>query len=252
MSLRHAALLTLISFLVATILYSPAAQWHARFAADSGALKLYGVEGTLAQGGVSGGVVNDGRRVLDRLQWTLQPWRLLLLQLGLDLKGGISESGFSVRLQWAPGAGLHLRDLEAALDVKTLAQLAGQSYVPIEGRTQIRLDTLDWNDAQPAAAGRIEVRDLRWTLARAPLVLGDFDVQIEPFDDGVKLILSSVSGPLELRGETRWLAERRYDTDIQMRPKPDADAALQSLVRSIGPADAQGWHRFNRRGQWAS
>ena len=237
------------SFLLSAVLLMPAARLHARFA-DAAAPTLYGLEGTLLSGRASGGVVINGRPLLHELAWQFSPWQLPLLRAVLQLDGRGSDAEVKAIVSAGVGGNFHARDVDSRFSLRTLAALAGQSYVPIDGETQIVLEHLSLPvDTAPQAKGRVELRNLRWTLAQSPLLLGDYEAQLAGDDETLTVTLANVSGPLDLKGTITIDAARAYQLDVQLRPKAQADPTLTSLVRSIGPADAQAWHRLKRSGQ---
>lgn len=248
--MKNSALIGLgvVSFLLAAIVLMPAARLHARFAVVAPA--LYGLEGTLLDGRASGGVVVNGRPLLRELAWHFSPWRLPMLQAVVDIEGRGADADLKAQVRAGLGGTVNARNVDARFGLRTLAALAGQSYVPLEGETRILLEQLSLPaDAAPQANGRIELRNLRWTLAQTPLNLGDYEARLANDDETLTVTLATVSGPLELQGTLTVDANRAYQLDVQLRPKAQADPTLVSLVRSIGPADAQAWHRLKRNGQ---
>lgn len=241
--------LSVVSFLLSALLLMPAARLHARFA-DAAAPTLYGLEGTLLSGRASGGVVINGRPLLRDLAWQFSPWQLPLLRAVLTVDGRGADAALKATVSAGVGGRFGARDVDARFGLRTLAMLAGQNYVPIDGETQIVLEHLSLPaESAPQAEGRVELRNLRWTLAQSPLLLGDYEAQLSSDDESLTITLANVSGPLDLQGTITIDAARAYQLDVQLRPKAQADPTLVSLVRSIGPADAQAWHRLKRSGQ---
>lgn len=239
-----------LSFLMSATAMIPAARLQARLAESAGSFALYGLEGTALDGRASGGVVVNGRPLLRELSWQLSPWRLPLLQAAVTLKGRGADAELAADVRTGISGTLHASQIDARIGLRTLAALAGQSYVPLEGETRILLEQLSLpKDSAPQAEGRIELRNLRWTLAQQPLSLGDYEALLSGDDEALTVTLVTISGPLELQGTITLDAKRAYQLDVQLRPKAQADPTLVSLVRSIGPADAQAWHRLKRSGQ---
>lgn len=249
MSVRYYALLGIAAFLLTALLQMPAARLVARFSSP-GMPVLYGLEGTLLQGAASGGVVVNGRPLLQKLDWQLSPWRLLLLRAVFDVSATGDQLSGQARLSLQPGGRMVVKNLNATLDVRSLAAAAGQSYVPLDGQAQIQMQRLELKaETAPVAEGRIELRGLRWTLAQSPLALGDFEAVLAPEGETLNITLASLAGLLDLKGTVSVKPDRTYQLDLQLRPKAQADPALAALIRSLGPADSQAWHRLRRSGQ---
>lgn len=239
-----------LSFLLAAFLLMPAARLHTHLVAASPAAMLHGLEGSLLNGRASGGVVVNGRMLLRELSWQFSPWQLPLLRAVLALDGRGADAEVKAVVRASVSGNVSARAVDARFGLGTLAALAGQSYVPLEGETRVRLDRLAWpKDSAPRAEGRVELRNLRWTLAQQPLMLGEYEATLNGDDTTLTVNLATLSGPLELEGTITVDANRTYQMDVRLRPKAEADPSLVSLVRSIGPADGQAWHRLKRSGK---
>ena len=87
------------------------------------------------------------------------------------------------------------------------------------------------------------------TLAREPLALGDFQIGLLTTPEALIAKVSSPSGPLEADGEARLFPDQRYESDIRLRPKPGASETLKNYLRSLGPADPDGYQHLRQKGQ---
>lgn len=251
--------LAALSFLTTLVLHAPAAllysQKEAKPPAD--AVRLHGIQGTLSRGGFSALTVNN-RVVLTDARWTLHPLWLGLLRLSADLETGgdvpaAGEAGSSATLRASVSRAvfgkLRWSNVDAAASVKTLLSAANQATLPVEGQISLSLPLVLMDAGVPVhAEGTAEVQGLAWTLAREPLQLGDFSATLSTDDKGILAALSSGPGPLELSGEARLAGDRSYDLHLQLKPRPEAGAQLQTLIRSLGQPDVQGWYHIRRQG----
>ncbi len=144
-----------------------------------------------------------------------------------------------------PTGGVNLSDGRVAGAMKALLGLAGMGYLPIDGQAGLTVDSLKLRKGFPTSAeGRLQIDRLAWSLSKEPLVLGDFQGLITTEGDRILTRVSPLSGPLDVSGEVRLLTvDRAYEVDLQIKPKADAPAMVQNLVRSLGQPDPQGyWH----------
>lgn len=249
MKLRWLIVLAALAFLATLILHAPAAVLYSRIEAQlpAGAVRLHGVQGTLSQGGFSALTVKN-RVVLTDARWTLHPGWLALLRLSADLETG-GDAVLRASVSRAVFGKLRWSDVDAAASVKALLSAAGYATLPVEGQMRLNLPRVLVDEGVPVhAEGTADIQGLAWTLAREPLLLGDFSAALSTGDKGIVAALSSGSGPLELTGEARLAEDRSYDLHLQLKPRPEASAQLQSLVRSLGQPDVQGWYHIRRQG----
>lgn len=250
---RWLVVLGLVAFVATLVLHAPAAAiyaWSRGAQPSAGGTVLHGVHGTLAAGGFAGVSVNN-RPLLGEGRWTLHPWWLPLLRLSADFEAG-GDTVIRVGVSRAVFGTLRLSQLNAAGNVKALLGALGQPALPVDGQTRLEFPLIRLDGGTPVEArGTAEVQNLAWTLAREPLPLGSFTADLSTDDKGIRVDLSSGPGPLELTGVATLAPDKAYDLHLQLRPRPQAPEQLLTLVRSLGQADAKGWHHVRRNGSLA-
>jgi len=246
---RWVVVLAVVAFLVTLVLHAPAALLYAwsQDPKQPSKVRLHGVHGTLAQGGFAALSVGN-RPTLREVRWTLRPAWLALLRIAADFEAG-DEAVLRVRVSRSVFGALRLSGLNSAGSVKSLLQMLGQPVLPVEGQARLDLPLLRLDQGAPIEAeGSVEIENLTWTLAREPLPLGSFNAALSTDKQGIQVSFGSGPGPLEIGGSATLGGDRSYDLDLQLRPRPEAPAQLLTLVRSLGAADAQGWHHVRRKG----
>ncbi len=250
MKRRWLFVLAAVAFLATLILHAPATLLYGR-TEPAAAVRLHGVQGTLAQGRFSALTVNN-RAVLNDARWTLNPLWLALLRLSADLESGADGSSDAVlraSVSQAVFGKLRWSDVDGTASVNALLGATGQPALPVQGQVSLNLPLVLIDQGLPVhAEGTAEIQGLAWTLAREPLLLGDFSAVLSTDDKGILASLSSGPGPLELTGEAHLTEDRNYDLHLQLKPRPEANAQLQSLIRSLGQPDTQGWYHIRRQG----
>lgn len=249
MSRQWTITITLVVFIGSLILQAPAATLYAWFKPKSATpVELVGLQGSVSAGRASGLNVN-GRPALNNLAWTLQPWRLLLGQLGFHLESrGDTTLDSSVALSIFGSTAIN--NTQGVMDLKSLLTAIGQPFLPLDGQARLTLKSLRVRKEQfKSADGRVEIHGLAWTLAQEPIVLGDFAATITTENDVIMVKFEPLAGALELNGTAKLSPDQTYEADLQVRPKAGAPALLGSLLGSIGPADPQGWHHIRQQGK---
>lgn len=241
--------LAVVIFLCTLILRAPAAYVASWVMPANNTVKLYGIQGTLSQGQVAA-VRYDKRPVLNHLHWTLQPWKLLLGRIALDLNGGTGDPRIHGTLQLSPST-LRASDLMIEAQLKTLLTIAGYSFLPFDGLLHLNIADLTASQTRvDALEATGTVRGLRWKLGTTPAKLGNFKIHAYHTDDGsIKATLASTSGPLQLSGQATLDATGHYALDLALKPRPDAPKNVVDLLRPLGRPDTTGTYHIHLHGQ---
>lgn len=249
MKIRWLVLLCLGAFLWTVILHAPANRLYAALVAAQPAsvLNIHGVRGTISSGAASALSLNQ-RPMLRDLEWNLRPAWLALLRLKADIR---TQGDLNMRMtvSRAVFGRLRISDLEAVSSVKGLLAASGLPPLPVEGQVRLAIDSAQFDQSLPVQIeGLVEIQGLSWTLARDPIALGDFNVNLTTEDKVLLAQLASGAGPVELSGEARLLPDRRWELKLQVKPRPDASPQMLALVRSLGDPDSAGWYHLRRQG----
>lgn len=247
---RHLLIVGIVAFLLALLVNAPAATVYGWFAPKEtpAAVGVTGLDGTLFNGRASA-ITLRGRPALAGIAWSLQPLSLLWGRVTYRLQSSDPQLLLDARVSEGIGD-LAIRDLKLNGSVRALLAAAGQAFVPLDGQAGLELASLDFDELWPVAAeGKLSLVGLSWTLARDPVPLGDYEAAITRDGEDVTALISTLSGPIDLNGDGRLHPDRSYELHLQLKPKPDAPPMVTNLLRSLGAADAQGYHHIRRKGQ---
>lgn len=166
-------------------------------------MRLAGARGTLWSG--SGQVeVRDamGRTALSKpLAWRLRPSHALHGELASEL---VLQPGSPPAWLIATWAKLELADAELSVPGAALA-LASPTLAALEPMGNVRLIVPSLSLERGATRGNATLRWLSAGSARAPVFpLGDYEVRIEAKGAAAAGTLTTLRGPLQLRGEGSW------------------------------------------------
>jgi hypothetical protein len=256
--IRSLILIGVLAFLWTALLHAPAASLYAWFGPKAAQVQLFGLEGSLDEGKVQTLGVN-GRPLLQNLRWSFQPWWLPLLRASFHLESAGSDLRLNGRAALVPG-GINVAAAEASGNLKPLLGLAGFPFLPVDGRVHLQLDSLKLRHGFPAAVeGNAELHGLSFALGPNPVPLGDFKAVLgtqapatgTSTPAGIRIVVSTLGGPLDLSGEVHVQADRNYDYDLQLKAKPGADPGLANLLQggSLGAPDPNGYYHLRNRGQ---
>jgi len=245
---KHLLIVAGVVFGVTLLARIPAALLYGLFAPKPSAVQVYGLQGALSAGTLSGITANN-RLVAQDLRWQFQPLQLLLGRLAVGVSGGGQIGALKGTVATGLG-GTRVTGFRFAGNIKKLAGAAGYAFVPVDGQAGGEIDKLVLKDGAPHyAAAIIDLKSLAWTLAREPLLLGDFRAEIATAPEAMTATISSPAGPLETTGTAKLLPDRSYDVDILVKPKPGASEMLLNYVKTLGAPDPNGFYRLRQRGK---
>ncbi len=246
MRLIHLLIIGVLVLAAGLLVHAPAAVLYGWTlgARNDEPLRLHGIDGELFAGKAAQ-VSYANRAVASDLRWTLRPGALALGRAAFHVR----SSGAPLLFDGVVAAGLggtRITGLKASGDLRTLAALAGQSFVPVSGQAGLDLDHLLLKDQWPQAAeGRVQVLGLSWALGQ-PVVLGDFQAELRSEDGNVQAAITTLSGVVDVLGDARLNNDRSYAVDLRLRPRADAPPMVRNLLQALGPADAEGYHRLRQ------
>lgn len=233
--------LTLIAQLPAALVFTATKPKTSQFEA-------YGLQGPWTRGQLSG-LTSKGRLIAQDLHWRFKPLQLLLGRAAFAIEGGGELATLQGGVALAPGS-VRLSDFRLAGNLKKLAATVGFPYVPVDGQLGGEIEQLRLTKGLiEHFVASLDLRGLAWTLARDPLLLGDFHAEVTTTDEAVIAAITSPSGPLEAEGEMRLTPDKKYDIDIKLKPKPGASEMLINYVHSVGNPDPQGYFHLRQKGQ---
>lgn len=239
-------------FIIGLVVHAPVATLYAWIAPRlaNAPVHISGLDGTLFKGQAAR-IAYQERPVVDELQWSFAPLELLKARIGAHVRS--TQPPLRVDGVIAQGlAGQFFSDLRASGDLRSLAALAGQSFIPVNAQLGLNLSQLHLRQGWPQQAqGQLQLLDLAWTLG-APTVLGDFEAQISTDGDAIVADIKSLKGALDVRGSARAQADRSYSLDLQLRARADAPPMVVNLLTQLGRPDAEGFYTLKNNGQAAA
>lgn len=238
----------LIFFTYALLAQLPARlawQWVDEVAAEN-EVWLHGVQGKLPA--ASATLLNVRSLMVEQPTWTIDLLPLVIGQVHIDFNGNLDSYPVVGHLRLSATGSLTLSDLDAALQLATLAPMLQLPVMPLNGILSIDMNRLiAKGESLTHAQGRAVIRNAEWLLMKPPAPLGDLTADITTLDDVITADLSS-QGPLEIKGSCTLNRDGQYTADIQLRAAANAPARLGNLLKSIGQPTA-GWYRIKTQGQ---
>ncbi len=233
-----------VAFVVCLVAMVPAQQLASRLPAG---VELGGADGTIWSGKARALAVNG--HPLGALQWSCQPWRLLLLE-------------WSCSMALAPAGGQVAGDLAGDFADEVVGR-GIRGRVPISvfeglatprgwtGDLELDVTEIRLVGGRPAAAsGTLFLRGLRAPGAGGQM-LGDFELVVGEGTVGSESLngrLRDLGGPLHVRGSIELDRNGRYLLTGDAAPGPGAGPAVFDTLRFLGPPDRQGRRPFTIEG----
>jgi general secretion pathway protein N len=233
--LRASALIALgiaayLAFLVAAL----PASFVAERIRNPGILELSDVSGTIWHGGARALVrLPAGPLIVETLQWSFLPSRLIAGRIAYDVKAGVK--GLEAKMQVARGlAGYELRDLEAHGEAGALAAFAPLAAgARPEGPVSLTSDSLTWDGRELRGNARGEWRGATTAFSDVKPV-GTYRAELRGEGGPAKVVVTTLDGPLKISGEGTLTAPGRFAFSGEARGEGASAAALEPLLNLMG------------------
>ena len=240
--------LTLVgAYLVFLIITAPAALAFDTLRARLAPLNLSDVSGTLWSG--QAGTLSFAALHLTNLDWSVNPFGLLLgrIESRVTLNDGALHG--KATLGRTLGGTMYLTDLDADAELQAL-QSSGllKIMVPVNGQAQFALRKLRYTDGKlTAIEGTIDIKQAATLVPQ--LALGDFQLQLETQQAGIKATLSDRGGALRANGVAMISPDGSYQFTGTFSPRDPNQTNLQQYLRMLGPMGTDGKVSVNTSGK---
>ncbi len=226
--------LGIAAYVVTLALTAPARLVTERLPAQ---IQLTAPQGTVWSGRVAR--VRLGDFELDGVRWRLQPWRVLLGDLGLRLS--VDQAGLSGEGALILGLSrMRIRDTRLQGDARVLGPYLEPYGVEAQGGLTLEIASLSGTREGPdAAQGKLSWRDARLTRP-ASVRLGEVSVTLSQERDTALATLSNRGGELRLDGTLTIKPGWQYSGQIRIEPTPATPKDVREGLRYLGRVDAKG------------
>lgn len=206
---------------------------------SGGRLQLADARGSLWSGSGQLLILDAAGRigVARPLAWRWRPAALLRARLVCDVDFGAESRSFPVTLSWSR---IELAHADITLPAVTLGYVAPKlASLELSGEVHLQVQDL--------AIGRHNVRGdatLQWIDAGSALSpvspLGDYQLRLAGAGDGGRVTLTTLKGPLQLRGQGSWAAGSAPTFAVNAIVPPEYRQRLEPFLRLIAVKQVDG------------
>lgn len=212
-----------------------------------GQVAMQGVEGTVWAGRIAR--LGVGRTVVGPLAWRLRPTALLAGRLEYQVFVQSGSGGGELRAGRGLFGGPYLADAQLSLPAAYVVRQLPLSMVQTGGDFLLDITRASFRGGWPQELdGQLTWQDAK-VLQPTALELGTLTLQLGLRDGQlVGALGDAAGGPLELGGEFRLGADRRYVLDALAKPRAAASSELRQNLGLLGQPDSQGRYRLQLSG----
>lgn len=190
-----------------------------------------------------------GKPNLENLDWSLNPFALLMGRLSASINATIQKHPVSGDVsKHFIGGDIYLSDVTTKIPAKTLQQLLDIPFGELDGDVEINLDSAQF---KPNLAPIIEAR-IFWQHAKLTLEqtidMGQINITVAPNKTNQTTIgLTNSGGDLSLSGDINIATDRGYVLNMNLKPKEATGDVAQSL-NLFAQRQADGSYKFKQNG----
>ncbi len=249
MKIRYYLLIGIISYLLFTLINTPAATVLSLVENQvSLPVKFYGVQGTIWQGQTDR-LMMQGGPPIDNLRWELQPVALFTASIAADVQAQVKQQNVIGHVRVNSSGNIEASDLRARLEASAVQQLAAIPFGQLGGVFNIDIASLQASQQSiPQADGRISWKNARLTMMET-VDLGEVLFELKPGEQGsLDLVVSNKGGDISISGRAKVLANKRYTVDINLTPQRSASANVTQSLGMFARRQSNGSYLFKQSG----
>ena len=231
-------------FLVATVPAAPVIS----IVEDRIPVTINNVSGTLWSGRASA-ITTNKNITLRNVEWSFQPWRLLLASIAININAEFNNNPIDARLSTGISGNLSVDDLNMKLDAADVASLASLPLGELSGIFQLHIDSAHIKQGLvPRVNGTLTWNQASVTIAESA-DLGNVSVLINEQDESpLSASISNKGGHLALNGTFTTSAQGEYALQLSMKPNATASSNLSSSIAMFARKQSNGEFIFNNNG----
>lgn len=239
--------LCVFAYLLFLIAYIPAT-YVADFVQkqSQGQVRLSNVTGTLFEGNAS--IIEANGFQVNNLDWTLNPWALLILRANIDVNGGAIRNSEQIYLKGKASLSLlspesfTLTDSQIFVPAKSvLSQFTLPVTVTASGRFRVDLESLEMSPTCTSLMGKGAWLNARVDTPTQPVELGSFEANLS-CDNGTLSVQVLPDNTLNLDAKISVDQDGKYTANGQFRPDAELPPVIRQAADSIFPKNPQGFY----------
>ena len=204
------------------------------------------VEGTLWSG--SAGTIATRKASVGPVVWDWRPTAVLLGRLEYDTFFQLAGGGGEARVGRGLFDGLYLKALEGNLNGAQLTQWVAVPGTQLGGSILVDLPRAEFSDGTVTGLEGSIVWENASIIAPVELALGTLQVELSEQDGQLIGTVSDRGGPIAVSGAVALHNGNRYGLNAKIKPRADADPALQDALGLLGQPDRAGNYAISYSG----
>lgn len=249
MKKRYYFIIAIVSYLFFTLGNIPAAK-VVSLAEKNAALpvKLYGVHGSLWDGGASK-LVAQGSPTIESLQWSLNPASLLWAHITGELRASIQKQNMIGKFSVGPTGSISGSDIRGRIEAAVMQNLIQMPLGELGGHFNIDIKSIEMQaDNLPVTNANIKWKNAKLTIAET-VDLGHVNLDIKSGDNqSLVATISSKNGQLEIDGTASVDGEKAYSVNIRITPDKNASSNITQSLAMFSRRQTDGSYLVKRKG----
>ena len=249
MKTRYYILIAVLSYLFFTLSNIPAAKVISLTEQYTQLpVKLYGVHGSLWNGGAEKAILKD-MPPIDNIQWSINPAMLLLAQLNTEITASIKNQNLIGNINISALGGISASDIRASIDAPVMQELIQMPLGELGGDFNVNIESLELKQGGlPIIKG-----DIKWNNAKLTIVetvdLGFINLLVST-NDNEQLIakISNKKGMLLLDGSANLDDNKAYSINLRLTPEANATNSIRQSVAMFAKRQTDGSYLVKRKG----
>ncbi|VAW64238.1 hypothetical protein MNBD_GAMMA09-1360 [hydrothermal vent metagenome] len=250
MKKRYYIITAIVSYLFFTLSSVPAAKVISLVSDNSNMpVKLYGVYGSLWDGGANTVMIQGQPASIDDLQWSINPASLLLASISADIEASVKEQNVVGNINISAMGDISASDVRAQIDASVMQKLVNMPLGELGGVFNINVEDFEMSDEGfPVVSANIKWNNAKLTLLET-VDLGHINLDITPEEDNrLSAKITNNKGELSLDGTATIDPSKNYNLDLRITPEDSAKPNIRQSLGMFAKKQTDGSYLVKRKG----
>lgn len=249
MKTRYYILIAVLSYLFFTLSNIPAAKVITLTEQYTQLpVKLYGVHGSLWNGGAEKAILKD-MPPIDNIQWSINPAMLLLAQLNAEIKASIKSQNLIGNINISALGSISASDIRARIDASVMQELIQMPLGELGGNFNVNIEELELRqEGLPMIKGNLKWKNAKLTIVET-VDLGFIDLLVSTNDnEQLTAKISNKKGMLLLDGSANLDDNKAYSINLRLTPDANATDSIRQSITMFAKRQTDGSYLVKRKG----
>ncbi|MDH5764667.1 MAG: type II secretion system protein N [Gammaproteobacteria bacterium] len=249
---KHYILTAIISYLLFTIVTTPAASIFSLIQKDTKLpFTIQGIDGSIWNGSAERVIIPSAPQ-LENIYWSINPFALLIANVSASIEAEIMNNILTGDISVSNDGSYRASDISTQLSSSTVQKLINLPLGELSGEFYINIESIQSTKNIPVIDGTIAWEKAAYTLADT-VNLGTINLIIKPADsNALKAKINNKGGDIAISGEIHIADNKTYKLDLAFAPLETTNNNIKQSLAMFARKQTDGSYLLRKTGNLRS